>query len=401
MRTFFFSPTLSLMPKFVFRVGALAIALLTPVLANAQCPPLFTKVIDGGFGDRFNIYGHGVVNFGNHLYIGTLNEHNGSEIWRYDGTTWEQVVDAGLDSITNESVRSLIVFGGQLYAGTYNPTNGAEVWRSNDGVNWEKKLVAGFGDTANISVRGMEVFNGYLYIGTQNNVNPGQLWRTVDGDFWEPVTLTGFGNPNNSSIHFLKEFSGKLYAGTRNTPDGTELWRSTDGVDFVPVVGSGASTPSGFGLSNGAIFSMGVFLGQLFVGTADWINGFSVHRSRDGRNFTLVTPNGFGDKDNVYAWIFRVHEDALWLGGMNKNVGIEGARLWRTFDGNTWEEMVGPSGTYMSDGFDDLHNWGIRNMVLYKGKLHLTTGQCWYTECDPIVTGTQVWQWSGETTCGK
>lgn len=395
MRMFHFSRSCFL--RSAVLAGGLTLAFGIPSGAAADCSPQFTKVMDGGFGDRFNVYGHGVMNFGNHLYVGTLNEHNGSEIWRFDGTDWEQVVDNGLDSITNESVRNLIVFGGQLYAGTYNPRNGAQVWRSDNGTDWEQLLVNGLGDTANISVRGMEIFNGYLYIGTQNDSNGGQLWRTSDGNTWEPITLDGFGNTNNSSIHMLKEYGGKLYAGTRNTTSGAEVWRSTDGINFSPVVGGGASTPGGFGLTNGAVFSMGIFRGQLFIGTADWDDGFSIHRTRNGRDYTPVTLDGFSDADNAYGWFFRVFEDAIWFGSMNNNILQEGARLWRSFDGKNWEQMVGPEGTYMGDGFDDLKNWGIRNMIAYKGDLYITTAQCWYTQCDPWVSGTQVWRWPGET----
>lgn len=380
----------------VLRAATFGIASGIPAISGAECDPAFTKVLDGGFGDRFNVYGHGAATFGGLFYVGTLNKRNGSEIWRYDGSHWEQVVDAGLDSITNESVRNLIVFGGQLYAGIYNSTDGAEVWRSNDGVTWEKLVTGGNGDRTNISVRGMEVFNGYLYVGIQNDVNAGQLWRTSDGETWQVIIQDGFGDPNNSSIHFLEVFSGKLYAGTRNTVAGTELWQSVDGIRFTPVVGGGAAISNGFGLGKGAIFSMGAFRGQLFVGTTDWTEGFSVHRSHDGQSFSLVTPDGFGDEDNAYAWFFQVYEDALWLSGMNNKVGREGARLWRTFDGENWEALVGPDGSEMGDGFDDLHNWGIRNMVQYKGDLYLTTAQCWFSWCEDFITGAQVWRWPGE-----
>jgi flagellin len=361
----------------------------------ADCSPSYSKVVGAGFGDPNNIYMHSMTTYGNDLFVGTFNQVSGAQIWRYDGSTWTRVVDKGLGEVNDQSVRNLIAFGGQLYAGIYNDIDGAEVWRSDDGSNWQR-LVVPFTNPDNISVRGFAIFSGYLYVGLQRANDTAQLWRTPDGSYWESVVVDGFGDPTNSSAHFLKVFGGYLYVGTRNSDVGAQLFRSRDGVNFNVVVGPGAATPAGFGHNDGAIFSMEVYKGSLYVGTTNWYQGYSVYKTDDGLNYTRVISGGFGDNTNAYAWRMQVFEDALWLGTMNRKVGTSAARVLRTFDGVNWTEMVGPTSPYIGQGFGNGSNWGVRTLETYKGKLYLGTAQCWFDACTSITNGAEIWVWPGE-----
>ena len=58
-----------------------------------------------------------------------------------------------------------------------------------------------------------------------------------------------------------------------------------------------------------------------------------------------------------------------WLGVINREAGEKAARLWCTFDGTNWSEMVGPSSLYASEGSGNLNNRGIRTLDMYRGKL--------------------------------
>ena len=111
------------------------------------------------------------------------------------------------------------------------------------------------------------------------------------------------------------------------------------------------------------------FTRGIYLGTTNWYRGFGVYRSSNGINFTKVGTGGFGDKTNAYAWRFEVFEDALWLGVMDRKAGEKAARLWCTFDGTNWSEMVGPSSLYASEGSGNLNNRGIRTLDMYRGKL--------------------------------
>jgi hypothetical protein len=67
------------------------------------------------------------------LYVGTLNEIIGTEVWEYDGITWTQVNTDGFGDVHNEKSSSMTVYNGELYVGTENwkwGGTGAEVWET-------------------------------------------------------------------------------------------------------------------------------------------------------------------------------------------------------------------------------------------------------------------------------
>ncbi len=377
----------------------LAGLLSVPTSTFADCDPQFTQVNEDGFGDPFNIYAWSIEVFNGLMYVGTLNQKNGAEIWRYDGSTWEQVVDNGFGNPNNTGVRNLITFDQRLYAGVMNEVEGAGIWRSDDGVNWTPVVQGGFGDPGNTAVRGMIRFKGRLYAGLQNmDGSQGELWRSYTGVRWTPITLQGFGSPNNSSMHTMERFGGMLYVGTRNTNSGTQLWRSEDGENFEQVVGPRSAEPGGYGNpNNGVTFALKKFNDQLYAGTGNLTDGFGLYRTPDGVQFEQIGEHGFGDSDNAYAWRLHRYEKHLWLGVTNTNLLFEGGSLWRSPDGNIWEEMVGANGSYMGYGFDDTKNWGVRSFTNYNGKLYIGTAQCWFESCDLFVTGAEVWEWPGES----
>lgn len=382
----------------------LAVALM-PSGASAACDPQFRQVNVDGFGDRFNVYAWSMKEFNGLLYVGTghistvqPDIEGSAELWRYDGTNWEQVTDTGFDAPNNTGFRNLQILRGNLYAGTINETDGAEIWRSGDGVIWEPVMQGGFGNLDNEAVRGMTTFRRRMYAGTHNTAGgPGELWRSLSGSSWNAIAPEGFGFPNNSSVHTLEKFNGSLYAGVRNTKRGAQIWRSSDGIQFEAVVGPRAATPSGFGNRNTiGIFDMQEFNGMLYVATFNVVDGFGFYRTADGVDYEQIGDFGFGDPENDRAWRLHTFEGALWLGVGNRNVLRKGASLWRSFDGVTWEEMVGANGTFMGYGFDDTRNWGVRTFETFNGKLYIGTAQCEFGNCAKMVTGAEVWEWPGE-----
>ena len=67
-----------------------------------------------------------------------------------------------------------------------------------------------------------------------------------------------------------------------------------------------------------------------------------------------------------------------------------GGRLYRSHDGSTWVEEVGPFGSLAPPGFDDDLNHGLRTLESYQGALFVGTAQCFF--CDFAVTGAEVWR---------
>ena len=81
---------------------------------------------------------------------------------------------------------------------------------------------------------------------------------------------------------------------------------------------------------------------------------------------------------------------------VNYVMDAKGGSVWRSFDGEIWEEMVGGNGTYMWYGFGDKHNWGIRSFEVYNDKLYIGTANCFHERCQPDAMGTEIWEWPGE-----
>jgi hypothetical protein len=116
-----------------------------------------------------------------------------------DGSVWERVNQPGFGSDDNMSVVAMAEYQERLYAMTRNEVAGVEVWRTN-GSGWEQVLFPG-GETNGIygnswinNVWGdMIVFQDKLYFGFSSGLQGSvlkstgcEIWR-FDGTNWEPV----------------------------------------------------------------------------------------------------------------------------------------------------------------------------------------------------------------------
>jgi len=251
--------------------------------------------------------------------------------------------------------------------------------------SWQQINEDGFGDKHNVGTRAMTVFAGYLCVGVTNlnlssgEVNGCELWCYNGTDWIQSVGNhssasigPGFGNKDNAECSILIEFNGLLYAGTGNDQDGCELWRTTD-----PVKGTWEKVvDKGFGYtSNVGMWSAEIFRGSLYIGTINFPNGCQIWRTFNGTDFEAVvggpslTPNGFGELMNVYAWYMKAYDGKLYVGTQN----MFGGEIWRSNDGTTWECLVGPEGNYPG-GFQSFGlNYGIRTFNVFKGELFAGT----------------------------
>lgn len=217
------------------------------------------------------------------IYAGVTNTVSGAQIWRSftgDSNAWEPVAPAAL-TMAGAGVTGFAVYDGALWA-TVESEAPVQIWRSFGG-DWTVVVSDGFGDRQTTSTGGMAEFGGYLYVGAGNAVEGAQLWRTNDGATWEQVTTPGFSDPNNQAVEIVFVFQSQLHVGTRNAKTGIELWRSVDVANWQQV------NPDGFGDSNntGSNRSSAVadFLGQLYVGTSNLVEGGELWRLRQQRVF--------------------------------------------------------------------------------------------------------------------
>lgn len=387
--------------RFVLLTWALALLTLgAGQPAGAQtCTPGFRQVNVDGFGNRHNLYAWSMEEFNGDLYVGTLNNVDGPEVWRWHAGEWNRVFRRDATATGNTGFRSMAVFGNQLYVSSVNDTQGAELWRTANGTDWEPVLLGGHGDARNTSFRGLTRFGRQLYLGVQNQSGSGgKLYRSRDGLRWQAVSLDGLGDTSNHSLHAMNVFGGMLYLGTANDSL-FQIYRSPDGRTWERVVGPGAPNPAGFGFpGNTNAVHLFNYNKRMYVGSANDSNGFTIHRTIDGVTFLKVASEGGGDPENIFAWRFASFEGHLWLGTGNFKPGAgKGGSVLRSQDGRTgWETLVGANGSYFSYGFDRPLNWGIRTVKVFNNRLYFGTAQCWKAQCDPLTTGTQIWEWSGE-----
>jgi len=288
----------------------------------------------------------------------------GAEVWRYDRSgEWTRVVEGGLGDRANIGVRKMAAIGKCLYGVTANHNSGMEVWRTCDGYDWEVVVDDGFGEPKNTSGRGLGWFDGYIYVGVENRSDGAQLWRSRDGDDWEKAADQGLGDPANVWVSDFAEFNGRLYMGTLNITGGMELFSTRDGRHFERHM-----TGGGDKRTNMAGMKLITFNGRLLVSTMDFFNGFDLYSSEDGVDFSRIMANGYNDDHNAYLWQMEVYNGRLYAGTYyHKLPWPNGAfHLYSSADGEDWvvEDVT---------GFGNPFHYGVRSMSVYDGNLIVGT----------------------------
>ncbi len=119
--------------------------------------------------------------YNGYLYIG-FDGGNGTEVWRSstgNAGTWNQVNSDGFGDAHNARVivDAGTVYNGALYLATLNQSTGAEVWRTTDGTTWTQVNTDGFGDANNFAAE-LLPFNGRLYAWVTNYSVGQKVMRT-------------------------------------------------------------------------------------------------------------------------------------------------------------------------------------------------------------------------------
>lgn len=93
----------------------------------------WTKVIDGGLGDPNNYKIESLYVFEDHLFAVANNDTTGVNVWKSaDGAAFEQINLGGFGDSNNTGTlwnTATFDFNDQLYIGTRNDVNGGELWR--------------------------------------------------------------------------------------------------------------------------------------------------------------------------------------------------------------------------------------------------------------------------------
>ena len=366
-------------------------------------------MIAGGHGSTSVTIVTRLAEFRGWLYAAGMDTTLGCQLWRsQDGKAWDVVVGpdaatpSGFGDAGNQSVNKLVAFGGWLYAGTWNQLEGAELWRSQDGVRWlpvvggSATTSNGFGKLENSGMTALGVHQGRLWAGTGSLYckDGVELWVSSDGALWEPVAgerfalQTAFARESKYLLDLIS-VGGYLYtaSGDQRT-GGSEIWRSQDGQFWEAVVGAPSPYRAGMGNPNhDMIYDLETFSGVLYAAVLDFAKqGGALWRSPNGTTWEVIVgdppakiPAGFGQTGNIGLVSLSVFEDALYAGVTSE----AGAQLWRSDDGMTWRQIVGPDGATPA-GFGTGSNRSINCLRVFKGRLYAGT--------DNSQDGAELWR---------
>jgi len=428
--------------SFLFPV--LFLAPLSGVQATVMTVEDLTADTGRGFGDSLNRYSWSSETFNGDLYIGTFNvgfnvtaipnyanqiinapnpslaavdafrrlwsgspltPSTGGEIWRYDGTDWNQVLKTGPEDV---GFRSMVKHGEYLYAASANGPNGpapadpnysfpgtvtydlppptdtagTQIFRSMDGESWEEVTGGPSANPLNASSRSMTEINGQLVLDTENPIGGSELWTCTicDGTDWvNPVTM-----PGTLAIGKVAEFDDKTIFGTWGT--GAQLFKLEGGgsVEITPSF----TNPDVLDSDSG-VMELIEFNGRFYLTTVDYSDGFTMLSTDDPFNtatdsWTVHTIDGFkteypalaGSENNAYGWTAIVKDGVMYLGTFNSNkdgsdidqalgfdLPLDGrGQIWSTKDGVNFVLVEG-------NGFDSFATYGFRTSTIWNDQL--------------------------------
>jgi hypothetical protein len=291
-----------------------------------------------------------MTNYKNKLYVGLGSTAGEAEVWRFDNPGWTKVADGSPAvgsawSTTYEYVYSLGVANGKLYAGLGVSAGDGEVWEctgcEGGSPSWGSAAIGGtasgnWGTASYTTVSSMATYKGSLYVGIGNNAaGLAEVWRySGSGTTWTKVggdgINSGWANTKYEDAPTLVVWNNKLVVGLGSTGSGTpnndaEVWACTD-CDSSPVWAQIG------GDSNGSDN-----LGWLDAGNYDRVRSMAVY-------------NG-----DLYAGL-----------GLSTGDG----EVWK-YNGTTWSQVGGDG---LNDSWLDSYVEDVTTMVVYRGKLYVSTG---------------------------
>jgi hypothetical protein len=169
----------------------------------------------------------------------------------------------------------------------------------------------------------------------------------------------------------LVEFKGDLYAGTTGSASflaiPSAIYRSKDGKTWKKV------SPDGFGdpANNNVIVTMVVFREKLYVGTGSWDTNTAkaqLWRTSNGTDWEPVTKDGFdGDSNSFMVFHLDVFQNMLYSAVVNWGKGVQ---LYRSTTGNpgSWVKAT--------TIFDDPQyaTQGVYGVITFNDRLYMALG---------------------------
>ncbi|MBL4715433.1 MAG: T9SS type A sorting domain-containing protein [Bacteroidia bacterium] len=289
--------------------------------------------------------------------------------------TWSPIVTDGFGSKLNNSVNEFAVFKDTLYACVAITGSGiAEIHRSGTGDAGDWNPVTYDSQTTNIkgipSINTTTLGGGYMWIETGNAVEGTQVYRTQNGRDWIPISKKGFGNsarwsPSPSMILFQGTGDSIPYlyagAGSHGGAAKSQVWRApytdSDSTKWDLLVDFGTRDTNCTQITYFHTWNNKIYFGG---------NGDSLlYESSNGTTFVANTgvASDFLTSDQLIACMVDFNG---YLYASTNNQAI-GGQLWRTNDGNSWQNL-----TSVIDGYDGTRDEELHNMDTSNGYLWIT-----------------------------
>jgi len=109
-------------------------------------------------------------------------------------------------------------------------------------------------------------------------------------------------------------------------------------------------------------------------------DGAEIWRTSDGLTWDRVVTGGFNSTHNSQTGGFAIFKDELYVGTRND---VTGAQLWKSSDANTWTQVI-------ENGFGDINNYKFESVMVYNNALYVGAAN--------NVTGVEIWRsYNGST----
>ena len=250
---------------------------------------------------------YSMTSFNNHLYLGTSGK-DGFMVWRTNEdlpkvNDWKLVIDKGAGDAANSTAISLVEFKDHLYVGTaYIQTDfikniipkGAEIIRLDKKDNWNiivggpvldetqpetgtrnaplSKLNNGFFNPYNLYMWQMTVYNNKLFVGTydsSSNVEP--IYELLIKN--KEYLSTLFGTDIVEILILFVKLQIKVLS-TLKDQLGFDFYVSKNGTNYELIDSTGFNHPKNYGIRN-------IFISDdnyMYIGTANPFSGCSVYK---------------------------------------------------------------------------------------------------------------------------
>ncbi len=346
--------------------------------------------VNGSWDDNGKTIVRSTVVNGSDVYVGLGLSVGDAEVWRWNGTSWQQIAGDGVRSswadATFEDVTDLKIAGTTLYASLGTSTAGdAEVWECNLATgctDWTKiggdGLNGGWGINVYEQVASMAVIGTDIYAGLGRSASDAEVWRW-DGASWTKVggdSVLGSWSTGYETVQSLRADGSTLYAGIGDTAGDAEVW-VYNGSSWTKIGGDGLN--GGWSSANEYVSSLTVVGGNVYAGLGSTAGDADVWRW-DGTSWTQVGGDGLNGSwaASTYEIVASMTQDGtnVYAGLANSNGDGEVYR----YDGTSWTKIGGDGvgGSWAAAFGDGVYSMAYDGGQLYAGLYDSASdGQFW------------------------